>query len=275
MVPPTAVVMEANGRKYTAAEVDHMISLLPPQYQQAAKAQPQNLTTILVYQKLAEDAEKAGRDKEEPYKSQLEFTRMQLLAQAELTIHGNSLPVTPEEEQKYYKDHPEKFQEAKVRVIYLAFNPNPGKPIPGGKELPNEANAQTKLVELRNQIIAGADFGKVARENSDDATSAAKDGDFGIIKQNSPYPEPIKKAVFALKPGEMSQPIKQPNGFYLIRLDSMQTRGYEDVEVEILKEIRQEHFNEWTKGLQTQFAIKIENPDYFKPRAPAQLQQVR
>jgi parvulin-like peptidyl-prolyl isomerase len=233
------------------------------------------LTTILVYQKLAEDAEKAGRDKVEPYKSQLEFTRVQLLAQAELTIHGNSLPVTDEEQQKYYKDHPEKFQEAKVSVIYMAFNPNPGKPVPGGKELPTEQNAQTKLVELRNQITTGADFGKLARENSDDATSAAKDGDFGIIKQNSPYPEAIKKAVFALKPGELSQPIKQPNGFYLIRLDSLQTQSFDEVSPEILKELRQERFNEWTKGLQEQYRVKVENPAYFTPRAPAQLQQVR
>ncbi|MBZ5610044.1 MAG: peptidylprolyl isomerase [Acidobacteriia bacterium] len=274
-IAPTTIVMEANGKKYTAAEVDHLIALLPPQYQQPARSQPQMLTTLLVYQKLAEDAEKAGRDKESPLKEQLEFSRLQLLANSELTLQGNSYIVSPADQAKYYKDHPEKFQEAKVRVIYIAFNPTPGKAVPGDKQLLGEAEAKVKIVDLRSQIVAGADFGKLARENSDDATSAPKDGDFGTIKHSSPYPDAIKNAVFALKPGELSQPIKERNGFYLIRLDAMQTQSYDEVNPDIAKELRQEHFNEWTKALQTQFGVKVENPGYFRPQAPPQLQQVR
>jgi peptidyl-prolyl cis-trans isomerase C len=274
-VSPTTVVMEANGKKYTAAEVDGLIALMPPQYQAAARQQPQMLTTILLYQKLAEDAVKEGHDKQSPYKEQIEFARLQVLANAELTLHGNALIVSPEDSQKYYNAHPEKFQEAKVRVIYIAFNPAPGKEVPGEKKLPSAADAQTRAVELRNQIVAGADFGKLARENSDDATSAAKDGDFGVIKHSSPYPDPIKNAVFALKPGELSQPIKQPNGFYLIRLDSLQMQSFDEVSPQIIKDLRQERFNEWMKSLQTQYQVKVEDPAYFRPQVPAQLQQVR
>jgi peptidyl-prolyl cis-trans isomerase C len=274
-IPPDTVVMEANGKKYTKAEVDHLIALLPPQAQQAAHSQPQTLTQLLIFQKLAEDAEQEGRDKQSPYKEQLEITRLQILGNAELTIHGNMLDVPIPDQEKYYKDHPDKYQEAKVRVIYLAFNPAPDKTGPEGKKIPTEAEASAKINDLRKQILAGADFGKLARENSDDSTSAAKDGDFGVMKHSSPYPDAIKAAVFALKPGEMSQPIKQPNGFYLIRLEELHTQLYEEVNTQIVQDLRQERFKEWTEGLQKQFTVKVENPAYFTPKAPAQLQQVR
>ncbi len=275
-IKPDTVVMEANGKKYTKAEVDQLFAMLPAQYQAQAHAQPQFFTQILILQKLTEDAVKDGLDQRAPYKEQLELNRLQVLGNAELTIHGNSFPVTEEDQQKYYKDHPDKFQEAKVRVIYIAFNPSPGKTGAEGKALPLEAEAKTKIEDLRKQIEGGADFGKLARENSDDKTSAGKDGDFGTIKHNSPYPEPIKTAVFALKPGEMSQPIRQPNGFYLIRLEELHTLPYDEVNSQLAQEIRQEKFQEWANSLRTQFAIKVVEPSYFAPKPPPpQLQQVR
>jgi len=274
-ITPDTVVMEANGKKYTKAEVDQLFALLPAQYQAQAHAQPQFLTQILMLQKLTDDAIKDELDKRPPYKEQLELNRLQVLGNAELTIHGNSFPVTPADQEQYYKDHPDKFQEAKVRVIYIAFNPAPGKTGAEGK-LPLEAEAKAKIEDLRKQIVAGADFGMLARENSDDKASAGKDGDFGTIKHNSPYPEPIKTAVFALKPGELSEPIRQPNGFYLIRLEELHTLPYDDVSGQIATDIRQEKFRDWTKSLQTQFSIKVIDPAYFAPKAPpAQLQQVR
>jgi peptidyl-prolyl cis-trans isomerase C len=273
VVKPDAVVMTANGKKYTAAEVDQMIAILPAQYQQAART-PQMLTTLLIYKQLAEDAVKEGFDKASPYKEQLEFSRLQILMQAELTLHGNALPLGPEDQQKYYKDHPEKFQEAKVRVIYISFSPTPEKAGPDGKKLLAEAEAKAKIDDLRKQIENGGDFGKLARENSNDP-SATKDGEFGTIKQNSPYPDAIKTAVFALKPGGMSQPIKQGTGFWLIRLDAMQTQSYDEAANQIFLDLKQDRMTEWTKSLQTQFAVKIEEPAYFTPKVPTQLQQVR
>ena len=275
-IKPDTIVMEANGRKYTAAEVDHMIAMLPPQYQAQARAQPQMLTQVLMLQKLSEDAVRDELDKRSPYKEQLEFNRTNILAQAELTIHGNTIAVNDADQAKYYKEHPEKFQEAKVRVIYIAFNPAPDKTGADGKKLPTEAESKAKIEDLRKQIAAGADFGKVARENSDDKASAAKDGDFGVIKRSSPYPEPIKAAVFALRPGEMSQPIRQPNGFYLIKLEELNTSPLAEVDTQVVNDLRQERFQEWVKSIQNQFTIKVENPAYFAPKAaPAQLQQVR
>jgi peptidyl-prolyl cis-trans isomerase C len=273
-VPPDTVVAKVNGKEYTAADMDKLIAMLPPQYQQAAHSQPQLLSQVFLMQKLAEDAEKAGLDQKPPFKDQLEMSRMQVLSSAELSDINNTMKITEEDQQKYYKDHPEKFKEVKVRVIYVAFNPTPGKGAAAGKNLPTEAEAKAKIEDLEKQIAGGADFGKLARENSDDQASAAKDGDFGVVKQDSTYPPAIKTAVFLLKQGDVSSPIKQPNGFYLIRADEITQRSYDESVMQIIQAVKQAKYQDWLKGMQAQYSVKIENQAYFAPRVPAQLQQV-
>ena len=274
-IAPDTVVAEVGGKKVTAAEVDQLISGLPPQYQQSAHVQPQALTQVFMMKHLAEEAEKAGIDKQSPYKEQLEFNRLQILSTAELSSINNNIKISEEDKQKYYKDNSDKFKEVKVKVIYVAFNPTPGKGATSGKQLLTEAEAQQKIMNLRLQVLGGLDFGKVARENSDDQASATKDGDFGAIKGDSSYPEEIKKAVFELKQGEVSPPVRQPNGFYLIRAEEITTQPYDDVQVQINTGVKQERFQEFMRGLQSQYTVKVENPAYFTPRVPAQLQQVR
>jgi parvulin-like peptidyl-prolyl isomerase len=267
--------LESNGKKYTAAELDKLIESLPPQFRAAVKTQPQALTTVFLTKRIVDEAEKAGLDKKSPYKEQLEYNRMQLLTTAYVNEYSNHVNVTSEDQEQYYKTNPDKFKQAKVRVIYLTFNPTPDKPSSDGKKLLTEAEAKAKIEDLRKQIAAGADFGKLARENSDDKTSAVKDGDFGIMKQSSTYPEPIKTAVFGLKAGEVSQPVRQPNGFYLIRVDESITQPLQEVATEIYQTVKQDRVNAYIKNLQSQYQVKVENPAYFSPQTPPQLQQVR
>jgi peptidyl-prolyl cis-trans isomerase C len=274
-IAPDTIVLESNGKKYTAADLDKIIASLPPQLQQNARMQPQLFGQLFVYQQLAEDAAKAGLDKQEPWKAALEFQRMQTLANAQLTTHSNEIKITTEEEQAYYQKNADKFREAKVRVIYITFNPTPGKAGLEANQLPTEAEAKKKIDNLHQQIAAGADFGKLARENSDDHASAAKDGDFGTMKRTSSYPDAIKNTVFALQAGQVSEPVKQPNGFYLIKVDQFNTQPFDDVSTQIFQEVKQQHFNEWVSAIQGQYKVKVENQAYFTPHAPLQLQPVR
>jgi peptidyl-prolyl cis-trans isomerase C len=273
-VSPDTVVAEVNGKKYTAAEVDRIITMLPAQYQTMARSRPQLLGQVFLMQRLADDAAKTGLDQKDPFKAQLEMSRMQVLSTAELSDINNTMQLTEAEEQKYYQENPDKFKEVKVRVIYIAFNPTPGKAATGGKKLLTEGEAETKIEDLEKQIKGGGDFGKLARENSDDKASAEKDGDFGVVKQSSTYPQPIKTAVFALKQGEVSAPIKQPNGFYLIRAEEVHQGSFSDSLLQIVEGAKQAKFQAWLKGMQDQYSVKIENQAYFAQRVPSQLQQV-
>ena len=100
VLPPDTIVATVNGKKYTAADMDKLIAVLPAQIQQAARAQPQALSQFFLLQRLTEDAEKAGLDQRSPFKEQLDFDRMRVLSTAELTDVGNNMQITEDEEQK-------------------------------------------------------------------------------------------------------------------------------------------------------------------------------
>jgi len=275
-ITPETVVLEVNGQKYTAAQVDKLIAMLPAQYQGMARAQPQLLSQVFLMQRLAEDAAKAGLDQKSPYKEDLEFLRLRTLSTAEASEVENTMTVTSEDEHKYYQDNPDKFKEVKVRVIHIGFKPLAPKPVlapaaeppSDGKQPLSEAEAKAKIEDVEKQIKAGADFGKLAREVSDDKASAEKDGDFGVIKQDSAYPPAIKNAVFALKQGEMSAPIREPNGFYLIRAEEINETSFNDAFQKISQLTRQAKYQEWLKSMQSQYSVKVENPSYFSGPKP-------
>jgi parvulin-like peptidyl-prolyl isomerase len=264
-VAPDTVVVEVDGKKLTAADIDKLLANYPPQVQTAIRANPgRSLTQVLLFQHLRELAEKEGLDQQAPYKQSLEYQRTAVLAQAEMNTARYRTQVQQADAEKVYKEHPERFREAKVRAIYIAFNPMAGRG-GGDQKLPSEADAKAKAEELRKQIAAGADFGKLARENSDDKTSAAKDGDFGTIKKSSPYPDALKTTVLSLKQGEVSEPIRQSAGFYLIKVEDFQTQPLIDVSGPIMEEMRQASFDAWMKSLENRFSVKIENQSYFGP----------
>lgn len=273
IITPDTVVGEVDGKKYTAGEVDAILKIFPPQMQRQVRSDMKRaLSYVLTMQYLAAEGEKNKLQDQSPLKETLEYQRMNALSQAEVNqVHNFDIKVTLDDEEKYYKEHPELYQEAKVKAIYVAFSATPPKtPAPDAKKTLTEAEAKAKIEDLKKQIAAGADFGKLAKENSDDKDSAAKDGDFGLIKKNSPYPEPIKKTVFELKPGQVSEPLRQPNGFYLIRLEESHTLPYDQVHAQINEELKQKAFKEYMDNLQKRFEVKVENTTFFavKPQPP-------
>ena len=112
-VSPDTVVAEVDGKKITAAEMDKIIAGFPPNNQLALRSNPQFLGQVFMLRRLAEDAEKAGLDKQSPYKETLEATRLQYLARIEMDQVTNTMPISEEEEHKYYNDNADKFKEVK------------------------------------------------------------------------------------------------------------------------------------------------------------------
>lgn len=81
-----------------------------------------------------------------------------------------------------------------------------------------------QLIELRNRILAGEDFGKLAREYSDDPSVTANNGDMGFVGRGMMVPE-YEAMCFKLKPGEISMPVETMYGFHIIQL--LERRGNE------------------------------------------------
>lgn len=78
--------------------------------------------------------------------------------------------------------------------------------------------ARLRLVEMKSQISRGADFASVARTGSEDATASAG-GELGYFPRGRMMPA-FEAVAFALKPGEVSEPVRTPFGWHLIYLQN-------------------------------------------------------
>ena len=83
--------------------------------------------------------------------------------------------------------------------------------------LTSDEDAKKQLLALRAQALKGEDFAKLAASNSADKASAAQGGDLGWAGPGKMVPA-FEEAMDKLSPGEISQPIKTPFGWHLIKL---------------------------------------------------------
>jgi peptidyl-prolyl cis-trans isomerase D len=111
-----------------------------------------------------------------------------------------------------------------------------------GKPASEEAAIRAKGESLLKQIKGGADFAKLAKENSEDPGSAANGGDLGDwITHGQMVPE-FDKAIFALKVGETSDLVKTQYGYHIV-----QTLARQDAGIRTFAEVRNELAAQWKK----------------------------
>lgn len=80
----------------------------------------------------------------------------------------------------------------------------------------SDAELRRRLELLKTRIESGADFGELARLQSEDG-SAPNGGDLGWITAGETVPE-FEQAMNELKPGQVSNPVQSPFGWHLIQV---------------------------------------------------------
>lgn len=83
-------------------------------------------------------------------------------------------------------------------------------------EVLSDAEAEARLIGLRERVVNGTDFGELAKAHSADL-SAAKGGDLGWVSPGDTVPE-FERAMNALQPGEVSPAVRSPFGWHLIQV---------------------------------------------------------
>ena len=290
-IDPTKVVATIAGKDITVADVEKMLSAFNPQDLQMFQANPQlALSQYFLFIHLADEGDKARLLEKSPYKEQFELLKIQLLRQARLNEENNSFPVTPEMLESYYRQHSAQYEQAKIKAIQISFA---GQVVSAGTGIDaikaaaqgalaaaqakrSEPEAKALADDIVKQLRGGADFAKMVEKYSEDPVSKAAGGDFGVIKITSEYPAELKSAVFALKPGEVSAPIRQPTAYYVIRLEDKGLQSIDEVREPIVQILRNEHMNQWMKDIGTEYQAVIKDADLLKavgtlalPAAPA------
>jgi parvulin-like peptidyl-prolyl isomerase len=164
--------------------------------------------------------------------------------------------ISPDKIEAYYRKNIAQYsspEEIKLSMIIL-------RPDPEATEDPVEAK-KTMAAEIRTKLLEGADFAGMAQMYSDDST-ADFGGDWGWIDRKT-LTEEMNKFAFALKPGELSQPIQVGDTFYIMRVDAKKPSVTKPL-AEVRDDISKKLFEEERLRLQDQWIATLRDKAYVK-----------
>jgi len=135
-----------------------------------------------------------------------------VLSPAALT--DTAVTITDAEISAFYERNKKRFERPARAVVSLLT-------VPRAVTSADSANAKARIDALRAEIAGGAKFEDVAKRASADSVSALTGGSLGKGPKGRFTPK-FEEAAYALKVGELSQPVLTPFGWHIIRVDAKQ-----------------------------------------------------
>lgn len=185
------------------------------------------------------------------YKAHPEVSRVEEQAKAEYVVFSpeallSQISVSEADAKAYYEQHLSEFSTPEQRAASHILIRIP----PEAKEADEKA-AEEKAAEVLRQATADpAKFAALAREFSQDPSTAGKGGDLGPVTPGSIFPA-VEQAIFQMKPGEVSGPVRSPAGLHIVLLKSVKPavqRPFAEVKDIAMEDARREaamrRFNE-------------------------------
>ncbi len=243
------VIVRVNGHNITRSEVQMAMDDIAVQLRDV----PPKLRYPLIVQYLverhllAQKAIKDGLTNSEEYKKRVRFYQYKALRDA--YFHTRIKPaVTDEEVRKAYEKEAGKVKPVeRVRARHILVS--------------TREEAEKVLKELK----AGAKFEDLARKYSKDG-SKEFGGDLGYFTYEEMVPE-FSKAVFALKKGQVSKPVKTDYGWHIIKLvdrKKVGARPFEEVAPGIRSLLLRQKVQQEVAKLAKQAKIEIFDPELKK-----------
>jgi len=270
-VPPDRVVITVGDIKITAAQFNSFIETLQPQYRNVARGngRRQFADNIVKMLTLAQEAEKRKLDQTPDFKTQELFQHLNLMASTVAGQVGKDLQIPEADVHQYYEVHKNEFETVHARHILVRFQGSSVPVRPGLKDL-TDAEALAKAQEVRKKIQDGGDFATLAKTESDDVGSGNNGGELPPFRHGQMVPS-FETAAFALKPGELSEPVKSQFGYHLILVVSHDTKPFEEVHADLETRMKPEQGQKAVNRLidELQKATPpVLDPEFFPPPPP-------
>jgi peptidyl-prolyl cis-trans isomerase C len=260
---PDHVIMHVNGEAVTEGEFAAAYSQLPQEMQQqfASEAGKQAFAEQIVRLKILEqEGRKMGVEKDPKVAGQLAADHTNIIAAA--AAQKLLPPPNPAAVQKFYDENKRNFEATELSHILVAYEggavpPRNGKPL-------SQRDALKKAQAISQQAKAGADFAKLARELSDDASSAEKGGLLGPFSPGMLPPE-IESHVTQLQPGQVSDPVPSRYGVHIFKVGAHTSQPLDQVRPAITRRVQQQATLD--KVEQMRKAAKVDFDPKFFPEA--------
>jgi parvulin-like peptidyl-prolyl isomerase len=268
IIPPDRVVIQVGDVKLTSAQVGQILDAYPENQRVFANGpgRAQFIDQVVRILLLSEEGRRRKLTETEAYKNQMVYSAAGILASN--TDQDIKRKISGDEAllKAYYEAHKSEYEQIHARHILIRMQGSLVNLAPGQKEL-TDAEALAKALEIRQKILQGADFADLARTDSDDMGSSSKGGDLGFLKRGQTVPS-FEDAAFALPTGQLSQPVKTPYGYHLIKVEERKpTRTFEELRPEIERTLGNEASRKFVEDLKAKTKVAID-PDFSEtPKA--------
>lgn len=230
-------LVEAGGLRATAEDVKAVAERAQQPARRNTYGAPTNVRRqaeeILLRRSFAEQASKAGYERDPIIAAQIRQAREHILSEAWMNRVATAALPDATNITRYatelYKSQPERFRTGEEwQARHILIGP------------PKSDEAQKKAKDLLAQIKAGAPFDQLARTYSIDKVSATRGGDLGWFGKGAVVPA-FQEAVAALPaPGAISDVVETQYGYHIIRLEAKRAAGirsYDEVKVDLEREV--------------------------------------
>ncbi|MCP4431437.1 MAG: molecular chaperone SurA [Gammaproteobacteria bacterium] len=140
-----------------------------------------------------------------------------------------------------------------IRSRHILLRPN---------EILSEEDAKLRLIELRQRILEGEEFDRLANLYSVDYGSGAEGGDIGWMGEGDTAKE-YAQTVALLEIGKISQPFRSQFGWHIVEvtgrrtIDETSESKREKIYSQLLRQKQREVFNVWQNRLRDEAYIVI------------------
>jgi peptidyl-prolyl cis-trans isomerase C len=245
---PATVIAVLEGEPLTRARVDEYLAAMDEKLRRQVSADPaEMLRGIGHIRRLAKLAVESKLDERSPYKEQLELARLQALTNALMAENEKATVITEEELKKSYQENLTYVSSARLKIIFL----------PAGQDQAEDQAARQLATEIVEQIRGGREFVEMVKQYSKDPVSRDQNGDYGPLKITDDIPQPAKAAIWTTKVGEISNPVRMPNGYYVFKVMGFDAPGLDKVRDELTKRLRTIKSRDWLNSLRMQVRVEI------------------
>ena len=241
----------------TKEQFDRLADTINPQMPQNTRQQLANQYAQAMV--LSSVAQQRGVESNPANADVIRLEHMRVLSQLLLRdLQEEAAKVPDAEVQKYYDEHPDAFEEANLKRVFLPKNR------PGAKTQPDEAALKAEADKLRARAAAGEDLDKLQKEfyEAHGLKNAPASADLkGVRRGSLPANE---SAICDLKPGEISQPLSEPTGYTIVQMVSKEKTPLDKAKPDIVRALTQSRMQDMIKGIAGNFKPTF-NDGYFNP----------
>ena len=251
-----------NSNFVTSAEMDRLLRLM---------GERRDVSVVLLPPPAPDTAEVSAADIQKWYDTHTAQFRAPEMVEIEFVeVDATKLPAAPVADEATlrhrYEQEKNRFVEAEQRLASHILVRVDEK-----ADAATQQAAEDKAKRLAEQAKApGADFAALARANSEDTGSQATGGDLGWVAKGMMV-APFENALFAMKAGEVSGPVKSEFGWHVIQLREVQTgsqQTFEQVRDQLAHEQaevdRERTVSDFTSRL---VDLTLKNPSSLAPAA--------